>query len=557
MSLLSNNPWVGYADRDYSVMKQQIITKMQNPLTGIPEITDHSESNPFIKRVSIWCGINTMLGYYVDNKGREAFLSSARIYRSVVNIAKQYDYRIRGVIPSTGEATFTLNNPTALAFSIPAGTEIATEAGVKFLTIAAASFAPGEQSKTVSIKQWTKVASSIIGQSSGLASQKFELSKKTVDGSVAIIVDTITPFSGEDSFVLFGSTDKVFVGQMNQEAVYEIEFGDGLTGEIPANTKDIAAEYSESEGAAGNVAAGTISKINSVLVLPPTIQASVSNASGTVGGTDVESLAALKKNIPLSLRTLYRAVTEQDYIDVSELAPGVARAGVSYECGKYVDVYIAPNGGGIASPALIASTGAFLDERRMITTFVRVYSAGLIFIEYQFDIIALPNFYNAQVEADVIANLTEFHSVENQRIKGKIFLGDIYQVIENTKGVSSSQVLRMRPVPYARPLDVSSPALSWVRLQTIGATNATYRLLFISSSSFKVIRNNVYLGTYSTGAAVSAADVDFTVAPGAFAAGNKYEFKTYLVSGSLILDEPSLPAFNLAYIGINVTGGLV
>ena len=557
MSLLSNNPWVGYADRDYSVMKAQVIAKMQNPLTGIPEITDHSESNPFIKRLSIWCGINTLLGYYVDNKGREAFLSSARIYRSVVNLAKQYDYRIRGRIAATGQVKFTLSIPAPSAFSIPIGTEVATETGVTFLTLQAASFAIGETTKTVDIKQWQKVPSSVMAVSDGQPSQKIVLNEKIVDGSVAALVDNITPFSPVDSFVLQTATDNVFVGQMNYDSVFEVEFGDGLTGAIPANTKDIALEWSECEGSAGNVGAGTIVKINTTLTLPVGVQVAVTNQSPTVGGTDVEAIKALRKNIPLSLRTLYRAVTEQDYVDVTELAPGVARAGVSYSCGKYVDVYIAPNGGGIASPALLASTTTFLDERRMVTTFIRCFSAGLVYIEYELAINALPNFYNAQVEADVQQAMEDFHDVQNQRIKGKIFLGDIYQLIENVKGVDNSQVLLMRPVPYARPLDLTSPQLSWTRQQTTTSGDATYQIIFVTTTDFKLLRNNVYVGTFSTGAPVSTADITFTITNPPYTAGNKYEFKTYAVAGSVILDEPSLPAFDVAYFTINVTGGLI
>lgn len=557
MSLLSNNPWVGYADRDYSVMKAQIIAKMQNPITGIPEITDHSESNPFIKRVSIWCGINTLLGYYVDNKGREAFLSSARIYRSVVNIAKQYDYRIRGRIAATGQVKFTLSIPAPIGFSIPLGTEVATETGIRFLTLQTATFSPGDTAKTVNIKQWTKVPSSVLAVSNGQPNQKIVLNEKVVDGSIAVLVDGSTPFSPVDSFVLQTATDNVFVAQQNYDAVHEIVFGDGLTGSIPANTKTIAAEWSECEGAAGNVAAGTIVKINSTLSLPPGVQVAASNEAPTVGGTDVEGIAALRKNIPLSLRTLYRAVTEQDYVDVTELAPGVARAGVSYSCGKYVDVYIAPNGGGIASPALILSTEAFLDERRMVTTFVRCFSAGLVYIEYQLEINALSNFYNAQVAADVQQAMQDFHNVQNQRIKGKIFLGDIYQLIENVRGVANSQVLLMRPVPYARPLDQTSPQLTWTRQQTTTSVNATYQIIFVNSTDFKLLRNNVFVGTFSTGASVSTSDITFTIAAVPFAAGNKYEFKTYAVAGSVILDEPSLPAFDVSYFTINVTGGLI
>lgn len=558
ITFFQNNPWVGYAERDYLVMKQNIITKMQNPITGLPEITDHSESNPFIKRVSIWCGINEQLGYYVDNKGREAFLMSARLLKSIYLLAKQYDYRVRGLVASTGEVTFSIDVPAPNDFTIPLGTKIAIADGsILFETLSDCTILSGTTSINVQVKQWVKNAASIIGQSDGQANQTFELTETVVDNSIAVIVNGITPYTSVESFVLTENTSEVFKCEMNINGKMQIVFGDAVNGKIPPLNQDISIEYYECLGAKGNVAAGAITKIVSVIALPVGVnELLVNNANRTVNGTDAEGINSLKKLIPLSLRTLYRAVTPQDYVDVTELAPGVARAGISYSCGKYVDIYIAPNGGGIASQTLMDNTQLFLDDKRMVTTFTRIFSAGLIIVEYELIINALPNFYNSVVQANVIAAMQEFHDVQNQKIKGSIKIGDIYQLIENTSGVDFSQVKKMRPLPYARPLNTTSPVLQWTRKQFQNAANATYRLTFVSASTFKLMRNNVYLGSFNVGVLITTVDLEFTVSING-TAGDMYEFKSYEVNNAIILDEPSLPAFDTNYLTISVTGGLI
>jgi len=52
--------WVKYIDRSYQQIKQNTITNMQ---AKVPEITDHTEGNIFVKMISIWSGISEMLGY--------------------------------------------------------------------------------------------------------------------------------------------------------------------------------------------------------------------------------------------------------------------------------------------------------------------------------------------------------------------------------------------------------------------------------------------------------------------------------------------------------------
>ncbi|HOZ81923.1 MAG TPA: baseplate J/gp47 family protein [Bacteroidia bacterium] len=551
------NPFIGYLDRSFLTIKQSILTRIANPVTGIPEITDHSDSNPFVKRVSIWAGIAEMLGYYIDNMAKETFVHTADLYESFYRLSKAYDYRIRGRIPASGTINITLNNPAPYNITIPSETEVQTSEGIKFLTLSSAVIVTGQTNVSIPVKQWTKVVASVIAISDGSQNQVYELNENVVDKSINIIVDNTIPYINVDSFVRSLPLSYHFIAGMNENAKMQIVFGDDINGAIPLATKDIKVGWYETSGRNGNVGSGLINTINSVLTLPTGFTASVTNLLAITNGTNAESITELRKYIPLSLRTLYRAVTRQDYIDVAELIPGVAKAGLEHSCGKTVDIYIAPNGGGAPSPTLLTDAYDFMELRKMITTKHRIFGAGQVIIKHLINVRSKPQYFNVDTYNEVKEAVENFYNVENQTISGKVHIGDIYQLIEGLPKVEYSTVGILTPVPYARPLDTGYPILDWAKEVLISSQNATYKLVFTTSTQFNLVRNNVFVNSYSVGVLVTTNDLKFTVF-GTYTIGNKYEFKTYNYnSGSVDLAEPSLPVFDITEFELNVTGGLV
>ncbi|TAG94940.1 MAG: hypothetical protein EAZ20_00570, partial [Bacteroidetes bacterium] len=79
--------------------------------------------------------------------------------------------------------------------------------------------------------------------------------------------------------------------------------------------------------------------------------------------------------MPIHLRTLQRAVTENDYIELAQLIPSVSKAGIVYKGDKKVYVYVVPKGGGLASNSLLNEVVLFFEDKKMITTTVEAYPA--------------------------------------------------------------------------------------------------------------------------------------------------------------------------------------
>ena len=96
-----------------------------------------------------------------------------------------------------------------------------------------------------------------------------------------------------------------------------IRFGDGVHGARPAESAEIAVRYDWTDGAAGNVATGTIKLAPN---LPPGFKAS--NPIPCKGGVSAEDARSGEKRIPQVLRHRNRAVTEEDFREILNAAPG-------------------------------------------------------------------------------------------------------------------------------------------------------------------------------------------------------------------------------------------
>ena len=548
------NKWVGYADRTYEQIKANVLVNFQ---VLVPEITDLSESNPWVKGVSIWSGIAEMLGYYIDNRARETFLSTCKKFESAVKIARQYDYRIKGTIAATVDLTFTLDNPAPSLITIPSGTVVRTTEGIEFRTTQNATISIGEDSVQVSAKQWTPTIGELLGTSNGSVDQKYELLTDVVDNSISVVVG-IDNFLPVDTFAYSIPTDKNFVAGLDEFSVMTIRFGDNMAGAVPGSGQDIVASYYVSLGLSGNVGRGLINTIVSTITLPPGIQISVTNINPASGGADSENLSRLKKTIPLSLRTKNRAVTDQDFIDIAQLVPGVAKSGVEYSCGVGASIYIAPEGGGVASQLLLEETYDFFYNRKIIRTPIVVFPAGELIIALRVNANALPNYRNDDVRVSIENSLLGFLNVENQEIKGTLVIGDIYEKIESSLGVKNSSITLFSAIPYARPIENTTNILNWDRIPLPDSLiRQHWNIRFITTTTFELKRNNDFINTFSTGFQVNLPEILFTI-NGTYDVNDEYDFVTYPYNERMIeLDEPSIPVAILSSLDITVTGGIV
>ena len=240
------------------------------------------------------------------------------------------------------------------------------------------------------------VAEEVLGISEGTAGQRFSVKRAPVlAGAGEPVVECSTdlgwaPWRQVQDFAAAGPDDPVFV---LDAAAGEIQLGPAVRepdgsirqyGRTPAQGEQLRLRsYATGGGRQGNVSRGAISVLKSSI---PYV-ARVENRRPARGGVDGEDLENAKQRGPIQLRTRARAVTAEDFEQLSrEAAPEVARvrclsAGEGLEAGsvRILVVPAAPDDRGrlhfehlIPSEETLQAIASRLDECRLVGTRVLV-----------------------------------------------------------------------------------------------------------------------------------------------------------------------------------------
>jgi hypothetical protein len=120
-----------------------------------------------------------------------------------------------------------------------------------------------------------------------------------------------------------GSQEHIYVTHTGDDGKTTVEFGDGDTGaRLPSGQDNVRATYRKGIGLDGLVKTGQLS---SLLTRPLGIK-SVLNPEDATGAQNRELLDDARTNAPLTVLTLDRTVSLQDYEDFSRAFAGIAKA---------------------------------------------------------------------------------------------------------------------------------------------------------------------------------------------------------------------------------------
>ena len=208
--------------------------------------------------------------------------------------------------------------------------------------------------------------------------------RRVLEGTLELEVEeagTWRAWQAVEGFHASGAQDRHFV--LDREAG-EVRFGNGQGGWPPQVGQRIRARiYRYGGGAAGNVAAGAISKLTG----QPEVK--VTNPLPAHGGADAEAVPEALQRIPGELRRRDRAVTPGDFAELARLTPG-ARVGRADCLPRFHPHTRNPAAAGVVSVVvwpredaahpnapvpdrrLLRSVCAYLDQRRLVTTEVYV-----------------------------------------------------------------------------------------------------------------------------------------------------------------------------------------
>ena len=364
---------VDYTSKDYYSLRSDLIARIQD---RVPNWTGTDDHDFGIALVEAFAYLGDLMSYYIDRAANESFISTATQRSSIINIAQTYGYSVAGYSASFTTLTFSNYSPDAI--TIPGGTivsgdliigdtvntiEFTTDADVTIDGYDSNTDSPGQATVTAnhgrSVIQISSDATSdgeLIGTSMGLPNMTFQLYESpVVAGSISIYVqegDVFSKWQEVRHITDYEPTDLVFTTYTDENDNVFINFGDGVSGVIPTLYSEIRAKYTVGGGAVGNV---PVNVLNNIIYVPgltelqvSALQASitVTNTAVGLGGSDAESTDQIRALAPLALRSNNRAVTLQDYADLSyQAAVSGSSVGKANATGTWpsVTLYIAPN----------------------------------------------------------------------------------------------------------------------------------------------------------------------------------------------------------------------
>ena len=538
------NEWVNYIQRSYLDIKNSVLTKITNVA---PEITDHSESNVLVVIVSIFSGIAEMLGYYIDNMARETFIATARRFSSGVKLAVMYNYRIQSSVMSFVDLTVTFNSPATANYILTQGKVFQTSNGVIFFSDADVEINIGDTEALLTCRQGVVTNGVDLGLTDNSIDQTFFIHDEYADDTAQVKINGII-WERVDTFAYSTNIDKHFIVIVSIDKKAYVQFGDGINGAIPPSGYPVIADFFITQGALGNVDANTITTINSTLNIPGTVESDleVTNELQSTGGNNTETIDSLRRRIPLSLRTLLRAVTRQDYIDLALMSQGVKFAAVLFDCGKTVDIYISPITGGIAPLSLLNNTYDYLYPKRMITTFINVLPAGESYIVLELDV-TLKFRVDPILGEDAIRNaLNDNYGFTSSDINRPVRVSDIYAIVDNLEEVDYLGLNILTYKPYARPRLQATPQLDWDPIINQASTSTSiWQLKYINNggNDFELLQDNSFSRYVNIGVPATTFNgvLTLTINAGAYTIGDQWFFQTLPVNQNLEFNDYTVP----------------
>jgi len=245
---------------------------------------------------------------------------------------------------------------------------------------------------------------------------------------------------------LFGHErdERVYKTLVNDENEMTVQFGNGIDGaRLPTGRNNVVATYRQGLGRDGNVGPNTLT----TLLDRPVGLNSVTNPAAAQGGADPESLDEARTNAPNTVRTFGRIVSLRDFEDAARESAGVAkaRAALGWDGSEQVlRLTVAGDEGAAVTGETRKNLAEDLNSRRDPNRKLVVETYREVFIQVEAVIYLDPDFIDEDVRAAVHTALLDFFAFDNLELGQPIHLSDIYQALQNLRGVVAVDIDRMQ-----------------------------------------------------------------------------------------------------------------
>ncbi len=283
------------------------------------------------------------------------------------------------------------------------------------------------------------------------ASQKFVLkqipmtyvSAATAGGIKSTLEIRIDNIRWDEVLTLYGRDpdEHIYATRLDDDGKVTVQFGDGINGaRLTSGQHNVRATYRKGIGLDGLVKARQIDQ----LITRPLGLKSAINPLALSGADDPEKLADARDNAPLTVLTLDRAVSLQDYEDFSRAFAGIAKSlaieswdGIGDFGKRRILITVAgPKGASVAvgsklhddlSDALLKAGDPLIDFRVLSYRSAPFRLIGNITVD--------PAYVDEDVLDDAKSALREKFRFEVREFGQPVALSEVYAVIQEVEGV--------------------------------------------------------------------------------------------------------------------------
>jgi len=237
-----------------------------------------------------------------------------------------------------------------------------------------------------------------------------------------------------------GPDERIYVTRLNDEGKTTVIFGDGKTGaRLPTGAENVKAKYRRGLGVSGLVKEHQLSQ----LMTRPLGLKGVTNPFAASGAQDREQLSEARRNAPLTVLTLGRVVSLQDYEDFARAFSGIAKALATWSWSgeqRSVLVTVAGVDGAAVSDELRGKLLAAMQEFGDPHAALDVKSYEPRFFRLAATLEIAPDYLSEKVLAEVETQLRQRFSFEARDFGQPVQKSEVVGLIQNVRGVVSVNV---------------------------------------------------------------------------------------------------------------------
>ncbi len=234
----------------------------------------------------------------------------------------------------------------------------------------------------------------------------------------------------------------MYLTETDDESKTTVQFGDGVTGaRLPTGRENVAATYRKGIGREGQVKAGQLS----LLMTRPLGVKAVVNPLAAAGAADPQVTADAQRNAPLTVLTLDRIVSLQDYEDFARSYAGVAKALATWTWsghrrGVLLTVAGANGDAVTAQSALHTNLVAAIVKAGDARVPVEVKSYRAVFFELAATVRVAPEYGAELVRAAIEGALRAAFSFDARLFGQPVAFSEVTAIIRNIPGVVFANV---------------------------------------------------------------------------------------------------------------------